>query len=107
LIICLRWKDLESGRVLMDGEAEDSREAWLKAVERFSKILEEQLEQARARPDSGEEIRDIEQIQLKLLTLWRKQVRRPRETSKAEGKTRWIRREFEKAPQESSVDQAG
>jgi hypothetical protein len=91
----------------MESEAEESREAWLKAVERFSKILEEQFEQARARPDSDEEIRDIEQIQLKLLTLWRKQVPRTREISKAEGKTRWIRREPEKTPQESSVDQAG
>jgi len=44
----------------MESEAEESREAWLKAVERFSKILEEQLEQARARPDSDEEeIRDL------------------------------------------------
>jgi hypothetical protein len=91
----------------MESEAEESREAWLKAVERFSKILEEQLEQARARPDSEEEIRDIEQMQLKLLTLWRKQIPRTRESSKAEGKTPWIRREPEKTPQESSVDQAG
>jgi hypothetical protein len=69
----------------MESEAKESREAWLKAVERFSKILEEQLEQARARPDSDEEeIRDIERIQLKLLTLGgssspaREKGRRPR-----------------------------
>jgi hypothetical protein len=92
----------------MESEAEESREAWLKAVERFSKILEEQLEQARARPDSDEEeIRDIEQTQLKLLTLWKRQIPRARESSKAEGKTRWIRREPEKTPQESSVGQTG
>jgi hypothetical protein len=92
----------------MESEAEESREAWLKAVERFSKILEEQLEQARARPDSDEEeIRDLLQIQLKLLTLWKKQIPSSRESSKAEGKTRWIRREPEKTPQESSVGQTG
>jgi hypothetical protein len=80
---------------------------WLKAVERFSKILEEQLEQARARPDSDEdEIRDLLQIQLKLLTLWKKQIPSARESSKAEGKTRWISRESEKTPQESSVGQS-
>jgi hypothetical protein len=91
----------------MESEAEESREVWLRAVERFSKILEEQLEQERARPDSDEEeIRHIEQTQLKLLTLWRKQIP-ARESSKAESKTRWIRREPETTPQESSVGQTG
>ncbi|GEM_PF-3695631 len=90
----------------MESEAEKSQDAWLKVVERFSKILGEQLEQERARPDSDEEaIRDIEQTQLKLLTLWRKQLPRPRESSKAESKTRWIRREPETTPQQSSVGQ--
>jgi hypothetical protein len=92
----------------MESEAEESRDVWLRAVERFSKILEEQLEQERARPDSDEEgIRNIEQTQLKLLTLWRRQLPRPREISKAESKTRWIRREPETTPQESSVGQTG
>jgi hypothetical protein len=92
----------------MESEAKESREAWLKAVERFSKILEEQLEQARARPDSDEEeIRYLLQIQLKLLTLWKKQIPNARESSKVEEKTRWIRRVPETAPQESSVGQTG
>jgi hypothetical protein len=38
----------------MESDAEEGREAWLKEVERFSKILEEQLEPARAMPDSDE-----------------------------------------------------
>ena len=89
----------------METEAPGGRDAWLKAVERFNKILEEQLEQERARPDrDDEEIRDILQTQLKLLTLWKKRIPDAREGSKTETKTRWIRREPEPSPQGSTVD---
>ena len=89
----------------MESEEQDGREVWLKAVERFSKVLEEQLERDRKRPDVDEdEIVDLLQIHLKLLTLWERQIPNRKEGSKAESKTRWIKRESGQTPQEPSVD---
>lgn len=87
----------------MEDQLAASQRAWLASIERFSQLIEKDLEEARARSKEGAEVRELEELQLKILRLWKRQIARTRGESGSIVKTRWIKRGPEE-PRDSSVD---
>ncbi len=93
------------GEVEMENQESASGKAWLSEIERFSKILQEYLEQAKARSLNQAEIIELEQLTLKTLRLWKWRVPAvPRKRSNTPCKARWVKRKSAKIPRESNME---
>ncbi len=76
------------------------------SIERFSKIIQEQIDQASAKPDRAEEVQELLQIQLKILTLWKKSIGRvPKDLSSPGAKTHWLQRKPMENPHVASAEE--
>lgn len=90
----------------MEVELSASRRAYLLSIERFSRIIQEHLEQARTRRDGDEEVQELEQIQLKIMALWKKSIGNiPKGLSGLGAEGHWLQRKPMENPRVEPSDQ--